>query len=60
MSSDKYSKLQMKQINHLYEQVKTRRNKVKNTQFMNELRESQTRHNYKMEYDRIRSAYLIH
>ena len=46
----------MKQIHHLYEQVKARRNKAKNAQFMNELREHQTRHNYKMEYDRIRSA----
>ncbi len=56
MSSDKYNKIQLKQIHHLYEQVKARRNKANNAQFMNELREHQTRHNYKMEYDRIRSA----
>ncbi len=56
MSSEKYNKIQLKQIHHLYEQVKARRHKVKNAQFMNELRENQTRHNYKMEYDRIRSA----
>ena len=56
MSSDKYNKIQLKQIHHLYEQVKARRNKANNAQFMNELRENQTRHNYKMEYDRIRSA----
>ncbi len=56
MSTEKYNKIQLKQIHHLYEQVKARRNKAKNAQFMNELREHQTRHNYKMEYDRIRSA----
>ncbi len=56
MSSEKYNKIQLKQIHHLYEQVKARRHKVKNAQFMNELRENQTRHNYKMEYDRIRNA----
>ena len=56
MSTEKYNKIQLKQIHHLYEQVKARRNKANNAQFMNELREHQTRHTYKMEYDRIRNA----
>ncbi len=48
--------MQMKQLKHLHEQIEARRNKVKNTAFMNELREHQKRNNYKLEYDRIRNS----
>jgi hypothetical protein len=56
MTFEKYSRLQLKQLKHLHEQVEARRNRVKNTAFMNELREHQTRNNYKLEYDRIRNS----
>ena len=56
MTYGKYSKMQMKQLSHLHEQVEARRNRVKNIAFMNELREHQTRNTYKSEYDRIRNA----
>ena len=56
MTYNKYSKMQMKQLAHLHEQVEARRNRVKNVAFMNELREHQKRNTYKLEYDRIRNA----
>ena len=56
MSYEKYSRMQMKQLKHLHEQVEARRNRVVNIAFMNELREQQTRNNYKLEYNRIRNA----
>ena len=56
MSFDKYSKMQLKQLKNLHEQVEARRNRVNNFAFMNELRQHQTRNTYKLEYDRIRNA----
>ena len=56
MTFEKYSRLQLKQLKHLHEQVEARRNRVNNTTFMNELREHQARNNYKLEYDRIRNS----
>jgi hypothetical protein len=46
----------MKHLTHLHEQVESRRNRVKNTAFMNELREQQQTHTYKLFYDRLRNA----
>ncbi len=34
MTFEKYSRLQMKQLKHLHEQVEARRKRVKNTAFM--------------------------
>ena len=56
MTFEKYSRLRMKQLKHLHEQIEARRNKVTNTAFMNELREHQKINNYKLEYDRIRNS----
>ena len=56
MSYEKYSRMQMKQLKNLHEQVEARRNGVATIAFMNELREHQTRNNYKLEYNRIRNA----
>ena len=52
---EKYSKLQLRQLNVLNKQIEARLTRTKSVALVNEWREKQNMRNYQSEYDRIRN-----